>query len=163
MMMKSRRGFANQLLLVLTVLISSSWTPLVSAFVVPSTAAINHQSNPVLYGVVTTTTQLSQSKNNNDNNRKEPYSKVDDGAGRGVPILVIALLACVWCFTVPPEFRRAYICSDRCALEENRAAPQCNSCVTADEWRSGIAEYYANGGGIQWDFSIDPNSKMKMF
>jgi hypothetical protein len=86
---------------------------------------------------------------------------IDDGTGRGLYILGIVFLACVWCFTVPPEFRRAYICSDGCAV--NREAPQCNNCVTSDEWTAGVKDYYANGGGIQWDFSIDPNSKMKMF
>jgi hypothetical protein len=100
-----------------------------------------------------TRTQLYMSSN-------EP-PQINDGTGRGLYILGIVLLACVWSFTVPPKFRRAYICSDRCAV--NREAPQCNNCVTSDEWTAGIKEYYANGGGIQWDFSIDPNSKMKMF
>jgi hypothetical protein len=27
-----------------------------------------------------------------------------------------------------------------------------------EEWTTDIAEYYRNGGGIQWDFSIDPNT-----
>ena len=89
-------------------------------------------------------------------------TKYDDGTGRGVPILVVILLACVWCFTVPPEFRRALICSDRC-VELREEAPQCNNCITGDEWMAGVKQYYANGGGIEWDFSIDPNSKMKMF
>jgi hypothetical protein len=99
-------------------------------------------------------TQLSMSS-------EEPPSQINDGTGRGAYFLGIVLLACVWCFTVPPEFRRAYICADKCVA--NREAPQCNNCVTSEEWTNGIKEYYANGGGIQWDFSIDPNSKMKMF
>ena len=89
-------------------------------------------------------------------------AQVNDGSGRGVPILLIVLLGCVWMFTIPPEFRRAYICPDACAKVENQAAPTCQTCITGEEWVNGIKEYYANGGGIQWDFSIDPNSKMKL-
>jgi hypothetical protein len=29
--------------------------------------------------------------------------------------------------------------------------------MTAKEWASGVAEYYANGGGIKFDFSIEGN------
>lgn len=85
----------------------------------------------------------------------------DDGVDRGIPILAVTMLVILWCFTIPPEFRRAYICSDRCV--DQRENPQCNNCVTGEEWSNGVKEYYRNGGGIQWDFSIDPNSKMKLF
>jgi hypothetical protein len=99
-------------------------------------------------GIPTTTTTLFQGK------------IVDQGIGRGIPILGLVLLACVWLFTIPPEFRRAYICPDSCAKVEYQAAPACQECVTGEEWINGVKEYYKNGGGIQWDFSIDPNSKM---
>ena len=85
--------------------------------------------------------------------------KIDDGVGRGIPILGLVLVIILWTFSIPPEFRRAYICVDAC--NEYRDAPQCNNCVTGEEWANGVKEYYQNGGGIQWDFSIDPNSKMK--
>lgn len=85
--------------------------------------------------------------------------KIDDGIGRGIPILGLVLVVILWTFTIPPEFRRAYICVDAC--NEYRDAPQCNNCVTGEEWSNGVKEYYRNGGGIQWDFSIDPNSKIK--
>jgi hypothetical protein len=31
--------------------------------------------------------------------------------------------------------------------------------MTTDEWTSGIADYYKNGGGVHFDFSIDPKTK----
>jgi hypothetical protein len=40
---------------------------------------------------------------------------------------------------------------------ENRAS--CNNCVTADEWKAGIADYYANGGGINFDFTVAQETK----
>ena len=106
-------------------------------------------SNSIATTTTVSTTRLQQ-------------AKVDDGSARGLPILALVLLACVWTFTIPPEFRRAYICPDSCAKVEYQAAPQCQTCVTGEEWVQGIKEYYQNGGGIQWDFSIDPNSKMKL-
>jgi hypothetical protein len=84
-----------------------------------------------------------------------------DGTNRGAIILGVVLLACVWIFSIPPEFRRAYLCgSERCI--EDRQAYLCNDCMTTDEWRTGIINYYKSGGGIKFDFSIDPNSKMKL-
>lgn len=29
------------------------------------------------------------------------------------------------------------------------------NCMTQQEWAGGIADYYANGGGIKFDFSIE--------
>jgi len=84
------------------------------------------------------------------------------GTKRGVPLGVLVLLISIWGFSVPPEFRRAHFCfSDRCT--QNRTAYMCNDCVTFGEWTRKVADYYANGGGIQWDFSIDPDSKMRIF
>lgn len=80
-----------------------------------------------------------------------------DGVDRGIPILGLVLLACVWIFSIPPEFRRAYVCSDGCA--ENRSLEVCHNCVTADEWKQGVIDYYKNGGGIQFDFSVAPETK----
>jgi hypothetical protein len=80
------------------------------------------------------------------------------GIDRGIPILAFALLLSAWLFTIPPEFRRAHFCaSDQCVQA------RCNNCMTVSEWGSGIQDYYRNGGGIEWDFSIDPNSKMNIF
>jgi len=77
---------------------------------------------------------------------------VNDGTSRGIPILGLILLVTLWTFTIPVEFRRAYICSEKCAtlekIDRQQTAPQCNNCVTSDEWMTGIKEYYANGGGM---------------
>jgi hypothetical protein len=31
--------------------------------------------------------------------------------------------------------------------------------MTPEEWRTGIMEYYKNGGGVKFDFSVDPNNQ----
>lgn len=79
--------------------------------------------------------------------------KVNDGTERGIPILALTLLGCVWLFTIPPEFRRAFICPSEICVE-NR--DKCNDCRTLSEWKDGVKEYYDSGGGIVWDFSIAP-------
>ncbi|KAG7354457.1 hypothetical protein IV203_003813 [Nitzschia inconspicua] len=87
---------------------------------------------------------------------------VADGTQRGAYLLGVVLLACLWIFSVPPEFRRAYLCgTERCV--QDRQAYLCNDCVTPEEWKRGIVEYYRNGGGVHFDFSVDPNSKLKVF
>jgi len=70
-----------------------------------------------------------------------------DGTGRGLYLFAIVFAACVWCFTVPPEFRRAYICDDKCFQEKYQEAPQCKTCVSGEDWINGVKAYYANGGG----------------
>jgi hypothetical protein len=30
-----------------------------------------------------------------------------------------------------------------------------SKCITAGDWASNVQEYYRNGGGIQFDFSIE--------
>lgn len=101
--------------------------------------------------------------------RKQPLTRVVSvqlgktpneiyGIDRGIPILAFALILSAWLFTIPTEFRRAHFCaSDQCVQA------RCNDCMTVSEWGSGIRDYYRNGGGIKWDFSIDPNSKMNIF
>lgn len=77
-----------------------------------------------------------------------------DGTTRGIPILIAALLVCIWSFSIPPEFRRAHICmTDQCVPIENRK--YCHDCKTMKELKEGIQQYYANGGGVQFDFSIE--------
>jgi len=83
----------------------------------------------------------------------KPKAAPTAGGGRGLVLFGFVLLVNVWLFSVPPSFRRAYICpTPRC--EQNR--PACKDCVTGEEWKNGIVDYYRNGGGIQFDFSIDP-------
>lgn len=40
---------------------------------------------------------------------------------------------------------------------ENRLA--CYDCVTFGEWTHGVQEYYQNGGGISFDFSVAQETK----
>ena len=79
------------------------------------------------------------------------------GIRRGYPILAFFVILSAWFFTIPPEFRRAQFCASDVCLQN-----RCNDCMSVEEWTTGIKNYYQNGGGIKWDFSIDPNSKMKL-
>lgn len=81
-------------------------------------------------------------------------SKRINGTGLpGILLLSFALLVNVWFFTIPPNFRRARWCS----AEETAANPEI--CMTASQFSHDIVEYYRNGGGVQWDFSVDPGIK----
>mmetsp|Transcript_38502 Transcript_38502/g.93161 ORF Transcript_38502/g.93161 Transcript_38502/m.93161 type:complete len:172 (+) Transcript_38502:78-593(+) len=94
-----------------------------------------------------TSTQLQEGK----------YQGTNDGTDRGVFLQLIVFGVCAWLFTIPPEFRRAYLCpADTFCQEEGSCTRE---CVTPDEWMTGVKNYYKNGGGIQWDFSIDPKTK----
>lgn len=72
------------------------------------------------------------------------------GIQNGGYLLLFALAVNVWFFTIPVEFRRSKFCSE----EDVRLHPE-SKCTTFDAWRRGIAEYYANGGGVEFDFSIE--------
>jgi hypothetical protein len=79
-----------------------------------------------------------------------------DGKNRGYVIQTIVLSICVWFFSIPPEFRRTHFCpTSRCV--ENRTT--CYDCVTFGEWKVRVADYYKGGGGVHFDFSIDPATK----
>lgn len=81
-----------------------------------------------------------------------------DGAGRGVYLMAIVLAINIWLFSIPPSFRRAKIC-----VGDPAETPQVavGDCVTSDQWIADVKDYYKNGGGIQWDFSIDPQTLAK--
>eukprot|EP01082_Thalassiosira_pseudonana_P014445 g12993.t1 g12993 contig7:630237-630698(+) len=74
-----------------------------------------------------------------------------DGSTVGSFLLAGVLLINVWIFSIPTEFRRARMCNpnDVAIYAESR------NCMTQQEWAGGIADYYANGGGIKFDFSIE--------
>ena len=57
-------------------------------------------------------------------------------------------------FSIPVEFRRARLCSE----EQVRLNPD-SKCMTFEMWTKGVSEYYGNGGGINFDFSVDPDAK----
>ena len=106
----------------------------------------------------TTTSLFASSGNDNDNDTTETKPKnyyKETGLYEGYYLLGIVMIVAIWLFSIPVEYRRANICSE----EQTRSYPDSN-CMTVQTWTSGIAQYYKNGGGIQFDFSIDPNSKM---
>lgn len=84
---------------------------------------------------------------------KDSYNKaMQDSTNRGLVILAIVFLTNLWLFTIPPEIRRTHICtSDRCI--QDRA--WCYDCKTLQEVKDAVSDYYAGGGGIKWDFSIE--------
>jgi hypothetical protein len=81
-----------------------------------------------------------------------PTKKTADPLGiqRGLYIIGVVMFVNVWIFSIPPEFRRAKICTE----EQVIAFPN-SGCMTSQTWASGIKECYANGGGVNFDFTID--------
>jgi hypothetical protein len=95
------------------------------------------------------------SRQSNHRRFASPNSSVD-GTGRGLILWVVVFACVVWSFSIPTEFRRAHFCTiERCV--ENRS--QCSDCVTFSEWKQGVADYYRNGGGIEFDFTVGDESK----
>mmetsp|Transcript_101 Transcript_101/g.163 ORF Transcript_101/g.163 Transcript_101/m.163 type:complete len:168 (-) Transcript_101:198-701(-) len=81
---------------------------------------------------------------------KLPEGADPTGLRRGIVVLGIVGVICVWIFSIPVEFRRAKLCSEL-QVQEN---PE-SRCMTASGWASGIQDYYANGGGINFDFTVE--------
>jgi hypothetical protein len=127
----------------------AKWNPPCIAAAAPAAATAR---------ATTVKTETLSSTQLNEQRNKELFELSQDGSGRGKVLLAAVFAACVWLFSIPPEFRRAFICpTDACT--SNRAA--CNQCVTTDEWTTGIKDYYRNGGGVRFDFSIDPRTLEK--
>jgi hypothetical protein len=78
------------------------------------------------------------------------------GIDRGLYLIAIVIFFNIWIFSIPPEFRRAKLCSEEQVIQYPESG-----CITGAKWASGVREYYANGGGISFDFSIDPKSQPK--
>lgn len=71
---------------------------------------------------------------------------------RGAILLSFVMLLCVWSFSIPVELRRDHLCfTEKCA--SNRSS--CYDCITIGEWYEKISEYYAGGGGVNFDFSVE--------
>mmetsp|Transcript_6577 Transcript_6577/g.9508 ORF Transcript_6577/g.9508 Transcript_6577/m.9508 type:complete len:175 (+) Transcript_6577:49-573(+) len=76
---------------------------------------------------------------------------------RGNYIFGFALVLIIWSFSIDPKLRREHICpTNNCV--ENRE--RCYDCITLKEWVGEVSDYYNNGGGISFDFSVDPNSNL---
>ncbi len=121
-------------------------------------------STPGAVSISTLTPTLSRSNNNKNNNQSllvlhdGPKSKewrdavYGDSEKRGTILLGFVLLLNVWIFSIPTELRRGHFCfTENCSL--NRA--RCNDCLTFPEWFGEVRSYYANGGGINFDFSVE--------
>lgn len=88
--------------------------------------------------------------------RDERPKVYEESEKRGAFLLSLALLLCVWSFSIPVEFRRDHWCfTSQCA--SNRSA--CYDCITFGEWFQKVREYYATGGGIHFDFTVEDNKK----
>mmetsp|Transcript_20546 Transcript_20546/g.42440 ORF Transcript_20546/g.42440 Transcript_20546/m.42440 type:complete len:169 (+) Transcript_20546:86-592(+) len=101
-----------------------------------------------------TTNTFSTSTTSLQMNFTPPSENDPTGLKEGFVLFGVVLLLNVWLFSVPPEYRRARFCS-----EEDVALYPDSKCTTFKAWRTGIMDYYANGGGVQFDFSIDPDSR----
>ncbi len=75
------------------------------------------------------------------------------GLKRGLVLFPVVVLIATWLFTIPPEFRRARICTEQQVIDNPGS-----KCITAGNWVKGVQEYYRNGGGIKFDFTIDPDN-----
>lgn len=84
-----------------------------------------------------------------DNEERTRSSKIDGSVG-GTYFLAAVLLANVWLFTIPTEFRRAHLYP-----EGNAGLYSDPKGMTAKDWAAGVAQYYANGGGVKFDFSVE--------
>jgi len=161
----ARRLNSNVAVVVVTTLLfscSSRNAATVSAgFVVPASPA------PRSLSASTTSSSrlyLSKKKKKNDSDNKQlgrrKYVGGSDAVGGlnvGLPALALSIALCVWLFTVPPEFRRAYICpADLYCIQQPELCYK--ECTTWSEWFSQLSQYYRTGGGVQWDFSVDPRT-----
>jgi len=70
------------------------------------------------------------------------------GIDRGVYLWAIVIAINIWFFSIPVEFRRTRFCNEA----DSRDYP--DRCMTSKQFTTGISEYYKNGGGIKFDFSI---------
>ena len=139
-------------------------TPLVGSSTLLGGAGRDNNSDkrrsPLLTTETTTALSLSINSNNNNNNSNSPKPKAakTDGGDRGLILFILVMLVNVWLFSIPPYFRRVLICPDPLptGCETTTPRTKCQECITAEEWKQGVVDYYQNGGGIQFDFSINP-------
>mmetsp|Transcript_20847 Transcript_20847/g.31335 ORF Transcript_20847/g.31335 Transcript_20847/m.31335 type:complete len:185 (-) Transcript_20847:188-742(-) len=108
---------------------------------------ISTQQTFLSYPADGTTTSLQMSGGSNPD--------VDtDGIGAGKYLLFLVMLVNVWAFSIPVEFRRAQFCTE----EQVRLNPD-SHCITFENWKSGIIDHYANGGGVDFDFTVEEGNK----
>mmetsp|Transcript_25908 Transcript_25908/g.31936 ORF Transcript_25908/g.31936 Transcript_25908/m.31936 type:complete len:184 (-) Transcript_25908:794-1345(-) len=87
--------------------------------------------------------------------KKERFSVYEESEKRGQIIFAFVFLLVVWGFTIPPELRREHFCFARkCRLDNT--ANLCYNCISFSEWTAKVADYYKGGGGVHFDFSVEP-------
>jgi len=84
-------------------------------------------------------------------NSKRPLV-FEESEKRGAVLFAFVMILNVWLFSIPVELRRGHFCfTEKCATNRSR----CSDCVTFPEWFGQIGDYYANGGGVNFDFSVE--------
>lgn len=122
------------------------------AFVASFTTISNNVISQKKYSRISTTSSSIIPRNFNEITSLGMAQSDIDGTKTGSYFMAVVLLLNVWLFSIPTEFRRAHIYP-----EGNAGLYTDAKAMTAKEWASGVAEYYANGGGIKFDFSIEGN------
>jgi len=71
----------------------------------------------------------------------------------------IVMFLNVWMFSLPPSFRRQEICTPE-VYEQIVAKGNEDKydCITMEMWKDSIVQYYKDGGGVVFDFSINPKT-----
>jgi hypothetical protein len=109
-------------------------------------ALISKPFDAMLPTIYLSPSALSQSQNKDDDS-----SEADPlGIKRGAYLMVLILALNVWIFSIPTEFRRTRFCTE----EQVLLFPD-SKCKTFGQWKSQIVDYYGNGGGVKFDFSIE--------
>jgi hypothetical protein len=165
-------ALCSLLLQLLVLLTTTSYPLVVEGFVSSSSSATktsrpphHHAAGPFAVTAAATARKgllpsISSSSSSKRVVRLDRSSKLyadPSGQQRGAVILPLVLLLCIWMFSIPPEFRRAKICTTTQEQSSNINYPARQpNCMTGQQWMTGVQEYYQNGGGIHFDFSIDP-------
>jgi hypothetical protein len=103
--------------------------------------------------ILSSTPKDDDDNNNNDNDNNKKKDEDPLGLARGAVLLGVVALANLWSFSIPPDYRRAKLCSQ----EQVVLYPK-SKCMTGSMWWGGVMNYYRNGGGVQFDFSIEPEN-----
>eukprot|EP00551_Chaetoceros_affinis_P000311 CAMPEP_0203655174 /NCGR_PEP_ID=MMETSP0088-20131115/37440_1 /ASSEMBLY_ACC=CAM_ASM_001087 /TAXON_ID=426623 /ORGANISM="Chaetoceros affinis, Strain CCMP159" /LENGTH=153 /DNA_ID=CAMNT_0050515699 /DNA_START=98 /DNA_END=559 /DNA_ORIENTATION=+ len=85
--------------------------------------------------------------------RNDDVDSDPTGMRRGLVLFPVVLLIAVWLFSIPPEFRRARICTEQQVIDYPDS-----KCITTSNWIAGVKDYYQKGGGLEFDFTIDPDT-----
>jgi len=101
--------------------------------------ALSSLKSPPVPSEFRVSTDLHAKREITNDEREEGQVNSIIGIDRGVYLLALVLAINVWLFSIPPEFRRTRFCNEA----DSQAYP--DRCMTAKQWRNGIADYYKNG------------------